>query len=108
MYYKWMYDPFFTRLFKLAEIDNFTAEEKKQYYKSLKNMGDYLNTLNSTAELAREEGRAEGRAEGEEIGIEKGRRIEAMENARKLKSLGVSIDIISQGTGLTVEEIEKL
>ena len=104
MYYEWMYDPFFTRLFKLAEIDNFTAEEKKQYYKSLKNMGDYLNTLNSTAELSREE----GRAEGEEIGIEKGRRIEAMENARRLKSLGVSIDIISQGTGLTVEEIEKL
>ena len=67
-------------------------------------MGDYLNTLNSTAELAREE----GRAEGEEIGIEKGRRIEAMENARRLKSLGVSIDIISQGTGLPVEEIEKL
>ena len=124
IYDKWMYllkhihemveipkefsDPFFTRLFKLAEIDNFTPEEKKQYYKSLKNMGDYLNTLNSTAELAREEGRAEGRAEGEEIGIEKGRRIEAMENARRLKSLGVSIDIISQGTGLPVEEIEKL
>ena len=47
---KWMYllkhihemveipDPFFMRLFKLAEIDNFTAEEKKQYYKSLKDI----------------------------------------------------------------------
>ena len=47
---KWMYllkhihemveipDPFFMRLFKLAEIDNFTAEEKKQYYKALKDI----------------------------------------------------------------------
>ena len=31
-------DPLFTRLFLLAEINTFTAEEYKQYKKSLENM----------------------------------------------------------------------
>lgn len=48
------------------------------------------------------------KAEGEEIGIEKGRKIEVAENARKLKALGVAIDIIAQGTGLTYEEVENI
>ena len=34
-------DPLFTRLFMLAEISKFTPEEKKQYDKSIENMGDY-------------------------------------------------------------------
>ena len=46
--------------------------------------------------MAKMEGRAEGRAE------------EKLENARNLKSLGVSTEIIMKATGLSAEEIEKL
>ena len=37
-------------LFLLAEIDNFTDEERKQYEESLKNMGDYINIINIATE----------------------------------------------------------
>ena len=117
-------DTLFTRLFLLAEIDNFTAEEKEQYYKSLENMGDYYNIIDTAVEEATkraiaeglakgiaeglEKGMAEGRAEGLVEGIEKGREEERRETVAKLKALGITPAIISQATGLSEEEIEKL
>ena len=101
-------DRLFTRLFLLAEIDNFTAEEKKQYYKSLENMGDYQNIINTAVEEALMRGLADGRAEGMEKGMEKGAEKERLANAAKMKELGVEVSIICQVTGLTIEEIEKL
>ena len=97
-------DPFFVRLFMLAEIDNFTADEKKQYLKSLGDMGDYANIINTAAEEAHAKGKAEGREEGREAGRAETKR----EDAKNLKKLGVAVDIISKATGLSIEEIEKL
>ena len=52
--------------------------------------------LRDNINTEREEGRAEGRIE------------EKKESTRNLKKLGVAIDVISQATGLSEEEIEKL
>ena len=52
-------DPFFTRLFMLAEIHKFTTEEYKLYQKSLENMSELDNIITSTAERAREEAKLE-------------------------------------------------
>ena len=41
-------------------------------------------------------------------GEERGRKLEKIETAKKLKELNVDINIIMQSTGLTKEEIEKL
>ena len=113
-------DPLFTRLFLLAEIDNFTAEEKEHYYKSLKNMGDYQNIINTAVEEATIRGLEEGRTRGLAEGMEKGRaeglaegRAEGMEkerlaNATKMKELGVAIDVICQVTGLAEQDVAKL
>ncbi len=46
--------------------------------------------------------------EGIEKGIEKGRHEEALEIARNLRNKNISIDIITEVTGLTIEEIEAL
>ena len=56
----------------------------------------------------RVEGRAEGLAEGRAEGLAEGRAEERLQNARSMKSLGVSPAIISQVTGLSLEEIEGL
>ena len=56
----------------------------------------------------REEGRAEGREEGREEGLAEGREAAKIEDAKKLKELGVSIDIIAKATGLSVETIINL
>ena len=85
-------DPVFSNLFLLAKINNFTSDELKQYQKSLENMGEFENIINSTEERAREAGRAEGRTEV----------------AAKMLSAGFSLDQIAQLTGLEISDIEKL
>ena len=101
-------DPMFTRLFLLSEINKFTADEYKQYTKSLENMGDYTNIINTAAEEAEIRGRAIGREEGRTEGRAEGEAAARLEDARRFKELGVAVDIISQATGLSVETIESL
>ena len=59
-------------------------------------------------EEGRQEGREEGRKEGREEGREEGKQEEKIENARTMKSLNISADIIHQVTGLSLEEIDRL
>lgn len=92
--------PEFKRLFLLAKIGNFTPEEYKEYQKSLDNMSDYYNIIDSAEKRARAEGILEGEIRGREEA--------KLEDAAKLKQLGVSVEIISLATGLSVENIEKL
>lgn len=49
-----------------------------------------------------------GIEKGIERGIEKGRQEEKLEMARKLKSMGLSLNQISQASGLSDSEIENL
>ena len=53
-------------------------------------------------------GRNEGIAIGEERGISLGITQAKLETAKVLKSAGVSINLIIDSTGLSIEEIEKL
>ena len=108
MFDKWMYllkhmhemveipkefsDPLFTRLFLLAEINNFTSDEYRQYKKSLENMSDWDNIINSTAERSREEGRAEGRAEARAKII------------AKMLASGFPAEKVAEALGITVQE----
>ncbi|MEY8467125.1 hypothetical protein AALB99_17400, partial [Bacteroides caecimuris] len=94
----------FDRLFETAEIAKFTKTELSEYWDSLKNFRDWYSVI-STAE---KRGRAEGLEEGLNKGKEEGAREANLNNARNLKKLGVAIDVISQATGLSEEEIEKL
>ena len=84
-------DPLFTRLFLLAEINNFTSDEYRQYKKSLENMSDWDNIINSTAELAEMRGRELGR---EEL-------------LRNLVHAGLSIDEVARLTKVDVQEVIK-
>lgn len=57
-------------------------------------------------EEGRAEGRAEGRSEGEEIGFAKGL-AKLVQSAKNFLAMGLSLEQVSQGTGLSVEEIRK-
>lgn len=100
--------PEFRRLFILAEIGNFTAEELEQYLISLGRMSDYYNIIASEAELAEQRGHQSGLAEGILIGREEGREEGKLMTAKNLKNLGVDVHTISQATGLPIEIIESL
>ena len=56
----------------------------------------------------REEGRNEGIAIGEKRGISLGITQAKLETAKKFLSMGLSVEQVANGTGLSVEEIEKL
>ena len=56
----------------------------------------------------REEGIQEGIEKGIQKGIQEGRREEQINIARSFKNAGIDIKIISENTGLSVEEINKL
>lgn len=93
-------DRIFTRLFEAAEIAKFTKEQYEAYEESLKVYRDWQNTI-VTAE---QKGMAKGMAEG----MAKGRMEQNIANARSMKLAGLDYEIISQVTGLSKDEIDKL
>lgn len=94
-------DPLFTRLFLLAKIGKFTAEELKQYRQSLENMGDYENILNTAREEAEKVGWSVGHAKGREEGREEERR----QIAEKMLVAGIPVSQITEITGLRQVEL---
>ena len=61
-----------------------------------------------TLETAIDEAREEGLEQGLERGLEQGRNEERLQLIRKMVSRGMSPDLISEMTGLSIEEIETL
>ncbi len=59
-------------------------------------------------EAGRTEGRAEGRIEGEKAGIEKGAKEAKIETARNFLKLGLTVEQVAEGTGLSIAEIESI
>ena len=78
----------FERLEKLASKADMTQEERAQYEEEWKVYNDYFNTLDFA----------------EKKGMQKEKEV----TARIMKSKGLSLELISECTGLTTEEIDKL
>jgi len=90
----------FERFFEIAEIAHMDDDERSNYESSLK----YYRDMNNVVATAKGEGWEEGR----EQGIEQGKAEGKEEVALNCLKQGMASDVISQITGLTVEEIEKL
>lgn len=81
----------------------FSSLDKRDRAAYLRNIED-LRVQRSVMDSARIEGLEKGKAEGRAQGREESR----LEIARKMKSLGITENVIIQSTGLTSEEIEQL
>ena len=102
----------FQRLEELARIVNMNKKERDEYEACLKVYRDNYNTWNYMKEQAIAEGIAEGRAkglaEGRAEGKAEGKAEGLAEVARNLKNKGISVDLIAECTGLSIEEIENI
>lgn len=98
----------FTRLFETAEIAKFTPRKRMEYEESLKVYRDLTNVIDTAKWKGREEGRKEGREEGRKEGREEGIKKGKLEDAENLLRLGVSPEIISKATGLSLKAINDL
>ena len=81
-------------------LERMGKAELNSYYRHLDNVVILRDNIITAKEEGLMEGKAEGRAEGEQN--------ERIKNARNLKRLGVSAEIISQATGLSQDEVAKL
>lgn len=84
--------------------DKLSAEELRAYEHDL----EAIRYQRSVIDTGREEGRQEGRLEGRLEGKIEGRQEAILDTARKMKQNGIDPQVISQCTGLSVEEISKL
>jgi predicted transposase/invertase (TIGR01784 family) len=93
-------EPVFEQAFQTAEYVKYSPIMQEAYQNDLKAYRDNRNVVDT----ARFEGHAAGHAEGEA----KGRAEERTEIARNLKQKGLDIALITETTGLSQEEIERL
>ena len=116
--------PFLDDLGEATRVAGFSKEKYKEYLADMKNERDIIFFTKEHEKEARRQGREEGRVEGLEEGraegLEKGRaeglekgRAEGESEARRsiavaMKSAGISLDQISQVTGLEQKTIEAL
>ena len=108
--------PFLDDLGEATRVAGFSKEKYKEYLADMKNERDIIFFTKEHEKEARrqglEEGRAEGLEKGRAEGLEKGR-AEGESEARRsiavaMKSAGISLDQISQVTGLDQKTIEAL
>ena len=69
---------------------------------------NYATDMAVLKEEAYEDGLFAGREEGISIGLERGAYQKALETARSFLSMGLSPEQVAQGTGLSLEVIQKL
>lgn len=106
----------FGLIFEIGEIGKLTEEELMSYEASLKHKRDAESVFNSAKKSGEAKGLAEGKAkglaEGKALGLAEGKaegeRKKALETAKAFKEMGLPIADVAKGTGLSVEEIEKL
>ncbi|MEZ5045276.1 MAG: Rpn family recombination-promoting nuclease/putative transposase [Saprospiraceae bacterium] len=101
---KKLQDKVFQKLFDSAEIAKFSKEERDAYEESLK----YYRDIKNVVDTSREEGLIEGIERGIEQGIEQGIDKRNYEIAVKLIEKGMSLNEVSEITGIDVEELAKL
>ena len=89
-------DAVFKKLSEIAEVASLSKEERRRYDESLRHYRDTIVVMEGQYEQGEKKGRAEGQ------------RLKALEVARSLKEMKLSIDDIAKATGLKQEDIEKL
>ena len=106
----------FKKLESIADVGAMSRDERLKYDEALRKCRDTISVFEGVRMdglmegrmEGRKEGRMEGRMEGLMEGLMEGQRSEKMENARKMKTYGLALDMIAEITGLSIEEVRGL
>ena len=101
-------NPVFRHLADVADISALSQGERQRYDESIKTMRDHISAYETAINKGRREGKAEGHAEGLKEGLSKGKMEGTIQTARRMKTKGFTLDVISEMTGLSPEEISSL
>ena len=93
-------------------VDSLSQKDKQAYFRHLEAVRHMKSLFDTSRDEGYQdgltEGRIEGRAEGRIEGRAEGEKEKTKEIALKLLALNTPMDIISQSTGLSIEEIKKI
>ena len=101
-------EKYFRKLFETAKIVNFTAAEQVSYVKDQQMKYDYENVMAYAVEQAAEKAAAEAAVKAEAKGLAEGEAKGKIETAKNLLGMGLSIEQITQATGLSKEKVSAL
>ena len=109
-------DPEIGKAVEELEISGFTDAELRAYDKFWDSVSvertllddRYQKGIEKGREEGREEGRKEGREEGRKEGREEGVAKEKLATAKRLLGMGLTQEQVAKGTGLSIEDIERL
>ena len=90
----------FKKLFRQAEIAQYDEAERRRYASSLKEYWDYTSIMDTAFMKGKREGREEGREEGQQK--------EKAATVLRLKQMGLTVEQIAQGAGLTADEVKAI
>ena len=93
-------NPVMTKANNVMDIFYLDEQERRRYEAAWEYESDRLSMIN--------ESERKGLERGKSLGLAEGSRQKALQDAGNFKRLGVSIDIITQATGLSKEEVEGL
>lgn len=94
----------FHRTFAIAQLSQFSPEERKAYEDSIK----YYRDLKNSMDTARIEGLQEGMEIGEQVGLEKGKEAEKREVAKRMLAKGLEASLVAELTGLDLKDVDSL
>lgn len=110
----------FKQLEEYADSHRLTRKEWEAYENSLWIARDNMACMAAAENAAKEKGMAEGRAEGMAKGraegmaegmakgMAEGKTKAIIETAKRLLNMGLDMEQVAQGTGLSIEEVRKL
>lgn len=114
----------FQRLFEIAQLSQFSKEERSAYEDSLKHYRDLKNATDTARlegaeegfELGKQLGLEEGKELGKQLGLEEGKELGKQEGleegkretARRMLSKGMTAELVAEVTGLSVDQIKTL
>ena len=98
----------FKKLESIADVGAMSRDERLKYDEALRKYRDTISVFEGVRMDGLMEGRMEGRKEGRKEGRMEGQRSEKMENARKMKTYGLALDMIAEITGLSIEAVRGL
>ena len=96
------------KLAQQSEFSQMPAELKTRYIRDMTTEIDKRAQIEYAERVGMERGLEKGLAEGREKGLAEGRAEEKYSTAREMKAKGFSIEDISECTGLSVKEIDRL
>ena len=100
--------PILQMLNEKVDVLTLTPVERKLYESRMKLKSDIATISEVQFKSGLELGLSEGEARGKSLGLAEGSRQKALETAKNLLGIGLSIENIAKATGLSQEEVEAL